>query len=153
MTVTVTTLACVVAFFAFERELERREVQRLSDYVAERVQNEDRRFSSLTYVHRAAAVALAKRMQGLPRGQADRLFDEEFPLQADGTRRTRPAAFDGAMSPQGDYSYGLGGFLSKGAAVSEDDKAMWVAAHDVAAHFGEAIHASYDNFYFYTPGT
>jgi signal transduction histidine kinase/ActR/RegA family two-component response regulator len=153
MTVAVSTLACVVAFFAFERELERREVRRLSDYVAERVQNEDRRFSSLTYVHRAAAAALARRMDGLPRDEVDRLFDQDFPLQADGTRRTRPAAFDGFMGPAGEYIYGVGGFISRGAEVSDRDKAMWVAAHDVAAHFGEAIHASYDNFYFYTPGT
>ena len=153
MTVAVSTLACVVAFFAFERELERKEVRRLTDYVAERVQNEDRRFSSLTYVHRAAALALTRRMKGLSQAQADRLFDQDFPLQADGTRRSQPNAFDGVMSPEGDYIYGMGAFLSRGRDFSERDKAMWVAAHDVASHFGEAIHASYDNFYFYTPGT
>jgi signal transduction histidine kinase/CheY-like chemotaxis protein len=153
MTVAVSTLASVVAFFAFERELEHKEVRRLSDYVAERVQNEDRRFSNLTYVHKAAAVALAKRMNGLSQAQADKLFNEDYPLQPDGTRRTWPRAFDGFMSPEGDYIYGVGAFISKGREVSDRDKAMWVAAFDVAPHFGEAIHAGYDNFYFYTPGT
>jgi signal transduction histidine kinase/ActR/RegA family two-component response regulator len=153
MTVGVTTLASVAAFFAFERELEGKEINRLSDYVVERVQNEDRRFSTLTFVHRAAAVALEKRMRGLGAGQAARLFDREFPLQSDGTRRSRPAAFDGLYTEDGDYVFGVGAYLGKAGEITDGDKAMWVAAHDLVPHFGEAIRNAYDNFYFYAPGT
>jgi signal transduction histidine kinase/ActR/RegA family two-component response regulator len=153
MTVAVSTLASVVAFFAFQRELERNQVRRLTDYVAERARNEDRRFSNLTDVQRAAADALVRRMNGLKPAEASRLFDEKFPLQPDGTRRSRPQAFDGLRTPEGDYVYGLGAFISDGRHVSDRDKAMWVAAADLTPHFGEAIHAGYDNFYFYTPDT
>jgi signal transduction histidine kinase/ActR/RegA family two-component response regulator len=151
MTVAVTTLAAVAAFFAFEHELERKEVNRLKDYVAERVQNEDRRFSTLTFVHKAASVALSKRMKGLSPERAAVLFEQKYPLLADGTRRSRPEAFDGLYTADGDYLFGIGAFISRGAEVSARDKAMWVAAHELVPHFGEAIRGAYDNFYFYTP--
>ena len=151
MTIAVSTLASVAAFFAFQHELELKEVRRLSDYVAERVQNEDRRFSNITYVQRAAASALAKRLKGLPPGKASKLFDEAFPLQGDGTRRSRPEAYTGLYAPDGDYMFGVGAYISRGRKVSDRDKAMLVAAYQLVPHFGEAIIAGYDNFYFYTP--
>jgi signal transduction histidine kinase/CheY-like chemotaxis protein len=150
MTVAITTLTAAAAFFAFQHELEQKEVQRLKDYVAERVQNEDRRFTNLTFVHRAAAVALGQRMRGLRPAQAAKLFDQEFPLQPDGTRRSRSQAFDGLYTADGDYVFGVGAFISGGRQVSDRDKAMFVAAHEIVPHFGEAIRAGYDNFYFYT---
>ena len=151
MTVAVTALASVAAFFAFKHELELKEVRGLADYVVERVGNEDRRFTGLTSVQRAAAAALAKRADGMSPAKAVALFDAKFPLQADGTRRSRPQAFDGAFDADGDYLFGLGAFIARGRDVSVRDKAMWSAAHEVVGHFGEAIRAEYDNFYFYSP--
>ena len=152
-TVAVTTLASGAAFVVFQRTLEGMEVQRLTDYVAERGANESRRFIALTDVQHAAAAALARRMDGMPAAQAAALFDAEYPLQPDGTRRSRPQAFDGVHEADGDYLYGIGAFISNGRQVSPQDKAMWVAAQDLVGHVGEAIHPEYDNFYFYAPST
>ncbi len=151
MTVAVTALASVGAFLVFQQELEQREISHLKDYVAERTTTEDRRFTDLAGVHRAAAAALEQRMKGLTPAQASSLFDRYFPLQPDGTRRSRPDAFDGRMEETGDYIHGVGAFLADGRHVSAQDKALWVAAYQVTPHAGEVLRSDYDNFYFFAP--
>ncbi len=151
MTAGVTTFAVVAAFIVFQQDLEKREVVHLQDYVGERVANEERRFSDLMDVHRAAGDALRARAADLTPATASRLFDEEYPLQPDGTRRSRDRAFDGFVQPDGDRVYGMGAFISRGREVSARDKALLVAAFDVVGHTGEILRQDYDNFYFFTP--
>ncbi|MCI3180614.1 hybrid sensor histidine kinase/response regulator [Caulobacter sp. CCUG 60055] len=153
MTVAVSVLASVAAFLTFQRELERRQVGYLSDYVAERSNKEDRRFSDLTGLHQAASEALKVRVRAMSQPEADRLFDLYFPLQKDGTRRTRPQSFDGGRDAAGDYVYGIGGFISDGRRVPPLERRALVAAYQVVSHFGEGFRPQYDNFYFYTPHT
>ena len=43
-------------------------------------------------------------------------------LQADGTRRSAPALFDGRQSGDGGYMYGMGAFLADGGDVTDDEK-------------------------------
>src|SRR4051812_4458405 len=107
MTAAVTTLAAAAAVFAFEHELERKEANRLKDYVAERAQNEDRRISTLTSVPKAASGALSKRMKGLAPERGAVLCEQKSPLLADGRRRGRPEAFDGLYTADGDYLFGI----------------------------------------------
>ena len=151
MTVAVTALASVGAFLVFQHELEQRQIGYLKDYVAERTTTEDRKFTDLAGVHRAAAQAILDRLPRLPPAKAARLFDLYFPLQADGTRRSRPEAFDGRMESTGDFVHGLGAFLADGRNVSPEEKALWVAAYQVTPHAGELLSGDYDNFYFFTP--
>ena len=153
MTVVVTLLSAGTAFVIFKTELQHREEASLGDYVWARARNEGRRFSDLSNVHRDAARQLAERMKLMSPAQAGRLFDNFFPLQADGTRRSRPELFDGRMGPDGDYIHGIGAFLSRGRAVDAAAKRLWAAALPVVANAGDAVRSSYDNFYFYTPDT
>ncbi|MEI9965462.1 MAG: hypothetical protein WDM92_13030 [Caulobacteraceae bacterium] len=151
MTVAVTAFAAVAGFVVFQQQLEARELRYLQDYVSERVANEERRFSDLTSLHRAAADALAFRMARMTPADAGRRFDRYFPLRKDGTRRTPDAAFDGMFKSDGDLIHGMGGFIARGGQVSATDKAMFAAAFQVVAHTGEIVHREYDNFYFFTP--
>jgi signal transduction histidine kinase/ActR/RegA family two-component response regulator len=153
MTIAVTALASLAAFYAFQHELTERQIAYLGDYVIERTQTEDRRFSDLLETHRAAAVALENRIVRMRPGEIERRFKEFYPLQADGTCRTRDSAFDGYKDPIGDYYYGLGGFVSDCRHITQADKAMMVAAYHVVAHVGEVVSREYDNFYFFTPDT
>ena len=153
MTVVVTLLSAGTAFFIFEHELQQREVADLGDYVWLRARNEGRRFSDIANVHHDAARQLADRMRRMPQADANRLFDASFPLQADGTRRSRADLFDGWMAADGDYIHGVGAFLSNGPAMGPQDKRLWAAALQVVAGTGDAVRSSYDNFYFYTPDT
>ncbi len=149
----VTVLAAVGGFFVFERELESRQIGFLADYVRERGANVDSRFSHLSDHHRAASEELARRMAALDSVTADQLLDAHFPLQADGSRRTRPADFDGRQTAEGAYVYGVGGFLRDAKSLTAEEKAAVVAAYGVVADFGQSMHSDYDNFYFFTPKT
>jgi signal transduction histidine kinase/ActR/RegA family two-component response regulator len=149
----VTVVAIVVAFVAFQKELERREIAYLRDYVTERADQEERHFTDLASVQETAAVALRKRMDMMSDADAERLFDADYPLQADGTRRSRDEAFTGRRDADGDYMYGVGAFIRDGRHVPLAEKKLMVAAFHVVHHFGEAVISAYDNFYFYTPGT
>jgi signal transduction histidine kinase/ActR/RegA family two-component response regulator len=149
----VTALAIIVAFLAFQKELERREMSSLGDYVAERADQEERHFTDLASFQQAAADGMRARMARMSDAEADRLFDAIYPLQADGSRRSHDAAFDGYRTNDGDYIYGVGAFIRDGAHVPMQEKKLMVAAFHVVNHFGESVVRAYDNFYFYTPGT
>ncbi len=153
MTILVTAVASAVSFFAFKHELVQHQLAFMSDYVRERTNKEDRRFSGLILLHRSADEAMRRRMAAMSDSEASRLFDLDFPLQADGTRRTTDAAFDGQGDGHGGVIYGVGGFVSHGADVSIQDKKVLVAAYSVVARFGETVKADYDNFYFFMPRT
>ncbi|HEY3812735.1 MAG TPA: ATP-binding protein [Caulobacteraceae bacterium] len=153
MTILVTALASIAAYLAFRHELVQHQVAFMRDYVRERTDKEDRRFSGLISLHRAADTAMRRRMAAMSDAQADRLFDRYFPLQPDGTRRSAPQSFDGMTDAEADVTYGLGAYVSHGANVPMLQKKALVAAYAVVGHFGEAARQDYDNFYFFTPDT
>ncbi|HYE44619.1 MAG TPA: ATP-binding protein [Caulobacter sp.] len=153
LSVAVTLVAFGTAFLAFQQELERREIAYLSDYVTQRANQEERRFTDLAAAHRDAAAAMKTRMAQLSPAQTDRLFDEYFPLRPDGTRRSRDVSFDGEPLADGNYVYGVGAFIRDGRNVSLVEKKALVAAFHVVPRFGEALATSYDNFYYFTPDT
>ncbi len=153
LSIAVTLVAFGAAFVAFQQELERREIAYLRDYVTQRANQEERRFTDLAELHRDAGVAMKVRMGKLSDTEATRLFDLYFPLKADGTRRSRDAAFDGEAKADGDYLYGVGAFIKNGSDVPMVEKKALVAAYQVVPRFGEAAVTRYDNFYFFTPKT
>jgi len=153
MSLVVTVLGSIAAFVVFEQELSERQISFMADYVRERSQNVEKRFSNLNALQAAAAVELQRRVDRLSPGDVDRLLDVYYPLRADGTRRSRPQVFDGEMAPDGTLTYGMGAFLSRGAQIPPIEKAALVAAFPIVSSFGEASHSAYDNFYFFTPGT
>jgi signal transduction histidine kinase/ActR/RegA family two-component response regulator len=144
LSIAVTLIAFGAAFVAFQQELERREIAYLRDYVTQRANQEERR---------DAGAAIKLRMARLSDGETNALFDQYFPLRADGTRRSRDAAFDGQQKADGDYLYGVGAFIKDGANVPMLEKKALVAAYQVVPRFGESAVTRYDNFYFFTPGT
>lgn len=150
MSLIMTGLGAFGAFVVFERELSNRQIGYLTDYVRERSSNVDRQFSNLSTLHKAAGQELERRMNHLPDAQVARLADEYFPLQADGTRRSRDKYFDG-VSDNGDYTYGLGALLTAGKAASPEELKALVAAFRLVSDFGQAARRDYDNFYFFTP--
>ncbi len=153
LSIAVTLIAFGAAFVAFQQELERREIAYLRDYVTQRANQEERRFTDLATLHRDAGAAMKLRMARLSDRETNVLFDQYFPLRADGTRRSRDAAFDGQQKADGDYLYGVGAFIKDGAQVPMLEKKALVAAYQVVPRFGESAVTRYDNFYFFTPGT
>jgi signal transduction histidine kinase/CheY-like chemotaxis protein len=152
MSLIMTVLGTLGAFVVFERELSSRQIGYLTDYVRERSSNVDRQFSNLTTLHKAAGEELQRRINNLPDADVNRLADSYFPLQADGTRRSRPEFFDGVRKGA-DYTYGMGVFIGHLEDAGPGDLKTLVAAFPLVSAFGQAARHDYDNFYFFTPAT
>jgi signal transduction histidine kinase/CheY-like chemotaxis protein len=146
-----TALASIAAFVGFEHELESRQVQFLSQYVEERTDNVDRRFSDLITLQRSAIDALKVSAAGMTPDRAAALIDQETRLQPDGTRRSRPREFDGHYDQEGGRTYGVGAFFANAGDIDLKEQAVLAAAFPIVARLGQAAHGSYDNFYFFTP--
>jgi signal transduction histidine kinase/ActR/RegA family two-component response regulator len=151
MSLMVTVLGSIGGFVVFQGDLARRQVSYLGDYVRERSTNIDRRFTNLEAMHQSAVRELEARANHITPAAADRLLNVYYPLQADGTRRSRAADFEGQTEANGERIYGMGAFLPHPADLTPRDKAILVAAFTIASDFGQASHSSYDNFYFFTP--
>jgi signal transduction histidine kinase/AmiR/NasT family two-component response regulator len=149
MSLIMTGLGAFGAFVVFERELSNRQIGYLTDYVRERSSNVDRQFSNLSSLHKAAAAELQRRMDHLSDADVAKLADTYFPLQADGTRRSRDKYFDGVVE-NGSYAYGLGAFLGSARKATPDEMRALVAAFHVVSDLGPAARSEYDNFYFFT---
>ena len=152
ISLTMTVLGSFGAFVVFERELSNREVGYLTDYVRERSHNVDRQFSTLSALHHAAAEELERRTDHLAAADVNRFADFYMPLQADGTRRSRPEFFDG-VGDHGDFTYGMGAFIGRARDASPQEMRVLVAAFRLVAGLGQAARKQYDNLYFFTPAT
>ncbi len=150
MSLIMTVLGTFGAFVVFERELSNRQIGYLTDYVRERTSNVDRQFSNLSTVHKAAGEELERRMGLLSDAEVRRLANEYFPLQADGTRRSRDKYFDGVVY-DGDLTYGMGAFLAHGKDVPIQELRAFVAAFRLVGDLGPAARHDYDSLYFFTP--
>ena len=153
MSLMVTVLGSIGGFVVFQRDLAQRQVSYLDDYVRERSSNIDRRFTNLESMHKSAVRELQARVNNLSVADVNRLMDVYYPLQPDGTRRSRPKDFDGDTAVSGERVYGMGAFVPHPGDLTQREKAVLVAAFPLVSSFGQAEHASYDNFYFFTPGT
>jgi signal transduction histidine kinase/ActR/RegA family two-component response regulator len=151
LTAVMTVVATVSAFAVFRTKSEQQKVADFSLYVQERAKTEQRLFTDLRAKHAAATRALTIRMAAMDDEPSARQFELFYPLKGDGTRRSAPNLFDGRAEEDGDRLYGLGAFLKDGAAMSLEDKKLFVAAAHVVAHSGEADRLRFDNFYFFTP--
>ena len=152
MSLVMTVLGTLGAFVVFERELSDRQIGYLTDYVRERSSNVDRQFSNLSSLHRAAGEELQRRMAHLTDADVRKLADRYMPLQADGTRRSRPEYFDG-VSEQGDFTYGIGAFIGRAREAPPEEMKALVAAFRLVGDLGQAARKDYDNLYFFTPAT
>jgi signal transduction histidine kinase/CheY-like chemotaxis protein len=150
MSLIMTVLGTFGAFVVFDRELSNRQIGYLTDYVRERSSNVDRQFSNLSTVHKAAGEELERRMGKLSDAEVRRLADEYFPIQPDGTRRSRDKYFDGVVH-DGDLTYGMGAFLANGKDVPIGELRAFVAAFRLVGDLGPAARHDYDSLYFFTP--
>jgi hypothetical protein len=152
LSIAVTGLVTAVTFVFVQRAATEAQIRHLTEYVGERVKTEDRLFSDLVKVHQAASDSLARRLAALDPATVDAEFNAQFPRKPDGTRRSADALYDGGVL-DGDYTYGIGGYLPRADQLTPQQKALMLAATQVVSHTGEAELNRYDNFYFFTPDT
>jgi signal transduction histidine kinase/ActR/RegA family two-component response regulator len=145
-----TATGTVAAYVMFRDRAEQMKVTDLSLYVKQRTKSEQAMFEQVRGKHMSANQALAERYDAADPKQAVRDFDRFFPLKADGTRRSIPELATG-VATGGDRLYGLAAFIGNGAALTDDDKRLLMAATYVVRSSGEGDRAIFDNFYFVTP--
>ena len=146
-----TLLASVAAFAVFQRDLESRQISFLTQYVRERTDNVDRRFSNLITLHHSAVEALSARLASLTPTEADGIINQATVRLPDGTRRSRDDTFTGHIDHEGGRIYGMAAFLPKPDKMTADERIALAGAFPIVSSFGQAAHGDYDNFYFFTP--
>ncbi|MEO1252071.1 MAG: ATP-binding protein [Pseudomonadota bacterium] len=141
-----------IAFYVFYRIEHQQYLASLSSNTAIATSEHGEFFRLARSTHQHANEAMRKRISYWDRSQSlEAVFDDYFPKQADGTRRSKPQIFDGELSSDGVYTYGIGAFLPPKNPYSKDEMVFALAALDVVRQFGESYHHKFDNFYFYTP--
>ncbi|MEQ1818972.1 MAG: ATP-binding protein [Terricaulis sp.] len=150
-TILVTAAGSTAAFLVYREAATHAALDATLAYLKERRKSEERVFDDLRYVQNGARRLFQQHMNRLEPRQTARRFDQIFPLQADGTRRSTSGLFDGARSPDGVDVYGIGSFMADGAAMTTEEKRELYAAFLVLRDMGPIIHARLNNLYFFTP--
>jgi signal transduction histidine kinase/ActR/RegA family two-component response regulator len=146
-----TALCAVTGYLAFRHAFVQAKQADLTVYAKERGRGQDAVFRNITLGHLAAAGALIRRLDALSDSQADRLFERDFPLGPDGTRRTDTGLYDGRKLANGQVQFGVGGYITHGKIVSSADKHLLLAALEVVQEVGESGLTRSANFAFFTP--
>ena len=142
----------LVSYSAYRNQVDRRRLADLALYVQERTRTEQELFDTLRTKQAAATEALRRRLAVMRPGPAlDRQFDQWFPAKGDGTRRSRDSLFEGEQTADEDTIYGVGAFIGRADALTEDDKRLLTAATLVVERVGESDLAKFENFFFLTP--
>jgi len=140
----------VIMTASFWNGLERAQLAQLQDYITERGQLDAALFQRMETTQSRAIDALERRMDTLDDATVEEQFDRLFPLQPDGTRRSRDDLFEGYAGPEGDVHYGVGAYLNPQQGWDMERKRRLVAAYHVVDRFGEALHGLLDNIYFFS---
>ena len=145
-------IASVVLFLPFYNHAQGLYLERLLHEVREATLNHGAIFDRARSTQSEATKALHMRIAAWEkRANAIEAFNNTFPSLGDGTRRSVEQHFDGALSAEGEWRYGLGAYISPTSSKNERGKTHLLAGFDVVSRFGEASHTWADNFYFYTP--
>lgn len=111
---------------------------------------QQRRFTKVAQVEREA-IARMQALLGVPRPAAAAVLDRDFPVAADGTRRSTDALFDGAARSDGSVVSGIGGFISQGREMPPAHGRLLVAAYDALRASSGGIGPELSSLYFFTP--
>ncbi|MHA7873574.1 MAG: hypothetical protein ACX939_14595, partial [Hyphococcus sp.] len=127
-------------------------LERLESKVAAETAEHGEIFKTARENHLLAGEAFNTRLDAWARREdVDDRFAAVFAARADGTYRSRDRDFDGVLSAEGRWIYGLGAFIAPDVAADRERRAGLLAAYDVVSQFGEASLHWADNFYFFTP--
>ncbi len=134
------------------------EGERLSDqrdaleaYVAERAAGRSTLFDEAQIVQATAREHFFRHYAELDQTQIDEIFEDRFPVRADGTRRSRDEDFDGRRTQSGHLIYGFGAFLGSETYSARTRREM-VAAYLATTSVGPGISGLFESLYFNDAG-
>lgn len=147
----VVVLATVIIFFEFFTVFRDARLEEIARHVSDRAHAHEHVFYNISTLERSSIKALDASIGAIDDATLEARFDELFPLQEDGTRRSAPELFEGRDYPDGAYVYGIGAFMANGAEMDVREKRLLLGAYQVVRQFGPALAADLDNFWFFTP--
>lgn len=138
------------AALTFWTNLENQQLVQLEDYIDERGRRNDTLFDMIAQAHQTSIARLEDGLPGLSDDAVGSRFDALFPLQDDGTRRSRDDLFDGYHDALGNHHFGVGAYLNRAGGWSAMDRRRLVAAYQVVDSTGQSLSGLVDNIYFFT---
>jgi len=118
-------------------------------YINVKAANQQDLFNDARQLNSAAHQVFQRRYSLLENVDVNEEFDALFPLHADGTRRSAPELFDGALMSDGDYVFGVGAYMGNGSDMSMEEKRVFLAAYHTVHSVGEGYLQQFQNLYFY----
>ena len=118
-------------------------------YINVKAANQQDLFNDARQLNDAALQVFRRRYSLLENLDVSAEFDEHFPIQPDGTRRSAPELFEGVTLPDGDHVFGVGAYMGNGSEMTMEDKRTFLAAFHTVHSVGEAYLGQFNNLYFY----
>ncbi len=143
-------MAAPITFLQVRARSEATALAALEAYGETVAREQELRFAKLREIEARAAAAMRTSL-AVPRADAAAALDRDFPLQQDGTRRSRPALFDGEIRGDGMLVEGIGAFIPDAARLPPDRLRRLVAAFDTVRMLAPGMRPELSNLYFYTP--
>ncbi|WP_353216649.1 ATP-binding protein [Sandarakinorhabdus sp.] len=144
-------LAAIPVVFVVERGHSETEALAALDAFGRNVAaDQQRRFVKIAAIENKAAISMRKLMAA-PRPLAAAAFNADFPMAKDGTRRSRPALFDGEVRPDGSIVTGVGAYISHGDDMPAARLRTLLAAFDSLQATSGGIGPELTSLYFFTP--
>lgn len=142
-------IGTLVAFFQMRERAVTLSVERLATHSHEIAAEQERRFAAIADIEQRAVVVQRQQLAG---GESDgAAFDRLFPLRADGSRRSTPALYTGAVLADGTRLAGVGAFLRDGRTMPPERRRLVMTALTTLQRITPGMPREIDNLYFFTP--
>jgi PAS domain S-box-containing protein len=141
--------AAPVVFFLVRSQSEAEALAVLDAHGRTVAANQQHRFDKIAVVE-ASAIANMKLLLAAPRTDARASFDRDFPLQADGSRRSSPRLFDGDVRPDGSVIKDFAGFIANGAAMPDSRVRTLLASFDAIRSVSGGMAPDLTSLYFFS---
>lgn len=116
--------------------------------ITQRAQADQDLFSDVIAAETAVLDLYMRTYDALTFEMSAQIFEEAFPEFGDGTRRTPPELYDGTVSPTGQVSYGMAGFLGMREGLDPERIRTMAAAYLAIRQAGPPLVNRFDNIYF-----
>lgn len=141
--------AAPVVFFLVRSQSEAEALAVLDAHGRTVAANQQHRFDKIAAVE-SAAIANMKMLLAAPRTEARASFERDFPLQADGSRRSSQALFSGAVRPDGSVIRDFAGFIPNGAAMPDSRVRTLLASFDAIRSVSGGMAPDLTSLYYFS---
>lgn len=141
--------AAPVVFFLVKSQSETQALAVLDAHGRTVAADQQHRFDKIAAIE-TEAIANMKMLLAAPRTEARANFDRDFPLQADGSRRSSPALFDGQVRPDGAVVKDFAGFIPNGATMPEGRVRTLLASFDAIRSVSGGMAPDLSSLYFFS---